>query len=280
MALIKEKALSQVIETYSLESIPRLVNLYELATSFGVVSVEVDAISSEAILVPCADGYKIILRKTDSHGGLTRQRFSFAHEMGHLLLKSVGYSSRPTQGSQHREKNSYNEEERLCDQIAAEILMPRVAFTADAAEAGWSLSSLDLLARMYGTSIPATARRMVGLMPESCVMGVWKPAKSRVESHSLQQSYGPQSRYGVPNSTRLLRSRLWLIARAANSQGVESGISPIRDKNRPSASPPDVPADAWAWGRDEFRRVMVFYYPERKLTDDMLTVASATWRLL
>ena len=280
MALTKEKALSLVIDTFSLGALPRRVNLNELATSFGVVSVEVDAISSDAMLLPSADGYKIILKKTDSYSGFTRHRFSFAHEIGHLLLKSVGYSSSLTPGAKHREKNSYNEEERLCDQIAAEILMPSVIFTADAAKAGWSLGNLNLLAGMYNTSIPATARRMVGLMPESCVMGIWKPAESSTESHSLQQSYGLQCRYGVPNSTRLPRRRLWLIARAANSQGMESGISPLRDKNRPSASPPDVPADAWAWGRDEFRRVMVFYYPERKLTDDMLTIANTTWRPL
>ena len=238
MALTKEKALRHVIDKFSLEALPRRVNLNELATSFGVVSVEVDAISSEAMLVPIADGYKIILKKSDSYSGLTRQRFSFAHEMGHLLLKSVGYSSRSTQGAKHRERNSYNEEERLCDQIAAEILMPSAVFAADAAEAGWSLGSLSLLAGMYGTSIPATARRMVRLMPESCVMGVWKPAESGAEAHILQQSYGPQCRYGVPNSTRLPRRRLWLIARAANGREVESGISPLRDRNRPSASPP------------------------------------------
>ena len=278
MARTKKNVLQQVVETFSLEALPRSVDLNELAVKFGVVSVEMDTISSEAMLIPSADGYKIILKKTDSRSGLTRQRFSFAHELGHLLLKSVGYSGNSSSGAKHREKHGYNEEERLCDQIAAEILMPSVAFTSDAAESEWSLSKLSHLAGMYGTSIPATARRMVGLIPEPCVMGIWKPAASDTEAHSLQQSFGTQSIYGVPNATRLSRLRLWLIARAANSRRVESGILPLLARNRPSASPPDVPADAWAWGKDEFRRVMVFYYPERKLTDDMLTIANATWR--
>ena len=279
MVLPKEKFLHQVVEKFSLATLPRSADLNELATAFGVSSVEVDSISSEAMLVPVADGYKIVLKKADSPSGLTRQRFSFAHEVGHLLLKAVGYNSLANANSKHRKINSYSEEERLCDQIAAEILMPRAAFTTDAADAGWSLGNLASLARMYGASIPATARRMVGLMPEPCVMGIWKPADASGKVHNLQQSYGSWSRYGVPNATRLPRRRLWLIARAANSREMESGISPLLDRNRPSSSPPDVPADAWAWGRDEFRRVMVFYYPERELTDDMLTVAGATWRL-
>ena len=232
------------------------------------------------MLLPGATGYKVVLKQADSVGEKARQRFSFAHELGHLLLRKSGYDDGSKSKPMHRGSNNRSDEERLCDQIAAEILMPSTVFAADASISEWSLSSLSSLAGMYGTSIPATARKMVELMPEPCAMGIWKPASASVETHKLQQSFGPQSRYGIPNSTSLSRRRLWLIARAANSQIVESGISPLLDKNRPSAFPPDVPADAWAWGREEFRRVMVFYYPERGLTNDMLAVANATWRPL
>ena len=280
IASTSDEVLLQVIERFELGSIPVPVDLHELASRLGVSSIKEDSISSEAMLVPTADGYKIILKKATSYGELTRQRFSFAHELGHLLLKSVDYNDRSVTKAEHREKNKHSEEERLCDQIAAEILMPRAIFAADATEASWSLGRLGQLAKAYGTSIPATARRMVGLMPgEPCVMGIWKPASANNERHGLQQSYGPQSRYRVPNSSRLSRRRLWLIARAANSRGVESGIAPLLDQNRPSAFLPDVPADAWAWGKEEYRRVLVFYYPERELTDDMTAVASSTWRL-
>ena len=280
MVSTKAKILNQVIETFSLDSLHTPVNLNALAEKFGVSSIEVDTISSEAILVPLASGYKIILKKSESPGNFTRQRFSLAHELGHLLLREIGYGSELNPKTMHRNHKNRSDEEQICDQIAAEILMPRVAFTADASVSGWSLGSLDSLAKVYGASVPATARRMVDLMPETSVMGIWKPSSANVEKHRLQQSYGTQNRYAVPNSIHLPRRRLWLIARAANGKLMESGPSPILDRNRPSTLPNDVPAEAWAWGRDEFRRVLVFYYPERELTNDMLTVSNATGRPL
>lgn len=276
----KREILDKVIEIFSLDTLSRPVDLNELAREFGVSSVEVDAISSEAMLIPSAGGYKIVLKKSESAVGIPRQRFSFAHELGHLLLRKLGYGGGSKSKPMHRNHDSGNDEEKLCDQIAAEILMPSAVFVTDAAKTGWELGGLGSLAKQYGTSIPATARRMIGLMPEPCVMGVWKPAAANSDTHILQQSFAPQSRYGVPSSTRLSRRRLWLIARASNSQKVESGILPLLDKNRSWAILPDVPADAWAWGREEFRRVMIFYYPERELTNDMLAVANATWRPL
>ena len=278
MLTYTDKTLSQVLESFSLETLSPPVDLASLAADWGVVSVEIKEISSDAMLLPGAAGYKIALKKATSDGEKARQRFSFAHELGHLLLKQSGFDNGSNSKPMHRARNNRNDEERLCDQIAAEILMPRMAFVADASKAGWSLGSLSSLGRLYGTSIPATASRMINLMPEPSAMGIWKPAAIGRDSHKLQQSFGPQARYGIPNSTRLPRRRLWLIGRADNSPTVETGISPILDRKRPSALPIDVPAEAWAWGRDEFRRVIVFYYPERELTDDMLAVANATWR--
>ena len=270
--------MTRLKETFGLESLPPRVDLEAFAAKWGVVSVEHRDISSDAMLLPGTDGYKVILKKASTPGEKARQRFSFAHELGHLLLNQSGYESKPGSAPMHRSRNGADEEERLCDQIAAEILMPRTAFALDASNVGWSLQGIRKLTSRYGTSVPATARRMVALMPEQSLMGTWKPASSDSDSHKLQDSFGPTPNYGVPNARRIPRRRHWLIARADKSAEVECGVAPVINRSRPSGFPIDVPAEAWAWGKGEYRRVVVFYYPKRLLSDEMKAVANATWR--
>jgi hypothetical protein len=228
------------------------------------------------MLIPTGSGFKVVLKEAASDGEKARQRFSFAHELAHLLLQITGYDDKFKSSPKYRRHNGRNYEERLCDQIAAEILMPRPAFIEDADNMGWSLDNLGPLARRYETSIPATARRMVDLTAETCNMSIWKPALHHDKHHSLQQSFSANDRYGVPNSTGLPRRRLWLVGRAASGREVESGFAPLVDKKHPRAFPADVPAEAWAWGWNEHRRVVVFYYPDRNLTGDMGILSKAT----
>ena len=279
MREIRGDALRKVLESFSLESLQKPVDLVGLAKSWGVTSIETQTMDSEAMLLPGIDGYKIVLKDVSEHFAVTRQRFSFAHEIGHLLLQLSGFQKQSNLATKHRAINGQNQEERLCDQIAAEILMPRRAFENDLQIEGQSLEILKTLAGRYRTSIPATAQRMVALMSETSVMAIWKPAVNHNGLHKLQQSYARSSRYGVPNSSRLPLHRLWMIRRTTNSRGVESGIAPIVDKRRRTAAPPDAPVEAWAWGQGEYRRVMMYYYPKRELTDDMVALSKATWRV-
>ena len=269
-----DQVVDDVIRRFSLASRPRPVNLFELAAEFGVDSVEEDSISSLAMLVPTSSGYKVVLKRASTAGEEIRQRFSLAHELGHLLLRLTSHQKPAASLPVHRMDSKRNEEEKLCDRIAAEILMPSEAFSLDASEMGWSLGALPRLRSLYGASVQATASRIVSLSPEVCHMGIWKPAESHSDTHKLQHSLGRSFRYGIPNQDRLPRGRLWLIARSEKSSSVEFGCSPLVDRNRPSRIPNDVPAEAWAWGHDEYRRVLVFYYPERALTSDMLAISS------
>jgi hypothetical protein len=270
-----DETFGKILETFSLEGLPRPADLPSLAANWGVVSVEHRQISSDAMLVPSAAGYKVVLKEATSAGEKVRQRFSFAHELGHLLLQRTGRGDGSESKAMHRGRGNSDGEERLCDKLAAEILMPRTAFVADASETRWSLGSLGSLARLYNTSVTATARRMVDLMPEPCVMGVWKPATDHLLNHLLQQNYSAHSRYGIPSPSRLPRQRMWLVARAANGHETQEGIAPLIDKSRPAAVPPDVPAEAWSWGLPERRQVMVYYYPTRRLTDEMAAISKA-----
>ncbi len=279
MAREAKKTLNHVIESFGLDSLTPPTDLHTLASAWGVISVEYSDISSDAMFLPTGEGYRVLLKAPASPGGIARQRFSFAHELGHLLLRLLGYDKAPSSAPLHLNRNIRDSLERLCDEIAAEILMPRGAFFADASGSGWSLHCLRYLTRRYETSVEATARRMVDLMPEACLMGIWKPATSESDSHTLERSKSTVSSYAIRNSNRVPRRRFWLIARASRSTRVESGIAPIVDKTRPTAQPVDVPSEAVSWGSRENQKVIVLYYPERTLSEDMAAISNATGRL-
>ena len=230
--------------------------MHSLAKDWGVTAIEEDDISSDAMLLPNELGYTVILRTTGEQSRKVRQNFSLAHELGHLLLQKaekVGIATK------YRGHGFSNEEERLCDQIAAEILMPRMAFYEDGWMEGWSLKSLRTLASKYDTSLPATAWRMVDLMPEEALMGVWKVSSEG--NTALQWPHMGNTEYAIPSSRIFATERMELVHCAWNSNKVEEGVAPVRLGRR---KPVDVPAEAMSWGRGDNKQVMVFYYPTRQ----------------
>lgn len=273
-----KQALTEILERFSLETRQRPVDLVGLAKEWGVVSIEKEPISSEAMLIQSGDGYKIVLKDVQEQTYGRRQRFSFAHELGHLLLQRCGLEQGSNSMTKHRESFRQSREERLCDQLAAEILMPRDAFREDGVKNGWSLNGLRNLSREYETSIPATARRMIDLAPETSLFAIWGLNENHIDSLSLRQSYSRTYRYAIPNAKTLLNRRMWLVFRAMKALDVQSGIAPVIDKFNETAAPPDAPAEALAWGSGEYKQVMVYYYPERELTDEMIALGNATWR--
>ena len=186
-----------------------------------------------------------------------------AHELGHLLLQKCGISESITSAKYRSSDEGNLAEEQLCDQIAAEILMPRMVFYEDGWMEGWSLRSLRTLAGKYDTSIPATAVRMIDLMPDEALMGVWKVSGDDGESAKLQWAHVGKTAYRVPSGS-VSSKRLALVTKAWNSERVESGAAPVQDSRFERIRLLDVPAEAMAWGKDEYKQVMVYYYPGRE----------------
>lgn len=94
------------------------------------------------------DGYTIVV---SSNQGAARRRFSLAHEIAHVIVKRS-----------RSESASGRELERLCDDMAAELLMPASMFRLEAGprpDAG----RIRRLAIRYRTSITATAMRCAEL---------------------------------------------------------------------------------------------------------------------
>ena len=97
-------------------------------------------------------------------------------------------------------------------------------------------------------------------------LSVWKPPNDNGDVPRLQWANTRRSRHRIQNASFLPRERLRLIADALASDKVESGFAPVVDTRHGAGRPIDVPAEALAWGRGEYRQVMVFYYSLRSQT--------------
>ena len=146
-------------------------DLHSLGQSMGVVGVEERSLTVQAMTLPVRRGYKIIINSNDFN---IRKRFSWAHELGHILeaQDSIGVVKQLS----HRDKKL----ERLCDTLAAEILMPTELFADDMISSQHGFGSVGRLANIYQTSITSTAIRYVNLLKIPTVLIRWAPAQGNV----------------------------------------------------------------------------------------------------
>ena len=129
------------------------------------------------------DGFVIVYSSSLSPA---RRRFTIAHELGHAVFESTGPNC-PRYG---------RELERICDLLAAELLMPREVFVA---QAGNNLHPGQVLrlARDFGTSVMATALRCQQLLGVSvfqveAARVSWGYGKIRRERDLQADAYGFQ----------------------------------------------------------------------------------------
>jgi len=123
-----------------------------LSTSWGQVG-------GTGLLSRVPGGYLI---QVDSNASPARQRFVVAHEFAHILLREeseayLGCDSRscPSFGLSSREK------ERLCNEVAAELLLPTELMLAEGCSDKPNLLELLRIARIFGVSHTLAARRLV-----------------------------------------------------------------------------------------------------------------------
>ena len=128
----------------------------------------------DAMLVPLPDGYSVVINERAPE---TRQAYSLAHELAHIMLLELESSAEGVpKAKRYRSANEkWKAEERLCDAIAAELLMPEEKFSEEVRRFGRSMGHLPRLASMFGTSLTSTAIRYWELLPEPCHLISWKP---------------------------------------------------------------------------------------------------------
>lgn len=154
------------------------VDLEVIYRHFGMpIPLRAPLIDQQGILVDSRTGI-ILIKETDP---VVRQRFTEGHELMELLFDAHLQSGQRFPWSDRKK-------EQLCDQGAAELLMPRSSFVPRLHRLKISLRTAQILADRYQTSLLATVIRMMHCGLEPCALILWHCALSRRE---LQQ---PQTR--------------------------------------------------------------------------------------
>lgn len=109
-----------------------------------------------------------------------RVRFSICHEIAHTFFPDC-YET-----AHHRQHQTGDDVELLCDLAAAELLMPRDSFAQDLQSCGTTLAGVRLLKGKYVASGEAVLIRVSQLTNESCAVVFLseklKPVQQRVAS--------------------------------------------------------------------------------------------------
>ncbi|MBU0513921.1 MAG: ImmA/IrrE family metallo-endopeptidase [Chloroflexi bacterium] len=118
-----------------------------------------------------------------SDDSAVRQRFSEAHELLELLFPA--HSSSPSWSNRTRNLFSDKVKERLCEEGAAELLMPLSTFIPHTHQWGVSLEAGQKLAVLYDISLTAALLRAVRFGPGKHALVLWKLAWKPTEKDTL-----------------------------------------------------------------------------------------------
>jgi len=176
----------------------------EYANLLGIKQiVKVDLGKLGGALLTLHDGYII---KINQNHPQSRQNFSCAHEIGHVLLNDINQKTflQPVEfrysNPQAHLKADIENKERLCNIAATELLMPEDIFKRHLVNHKISINTLEQLAKAFSTSLQTTAIRLAETNIKPCAVLLWH-LQQHVNSKSLKLDWhvGPGKRSSTSN---------------------------------------------------------------------------------
>ncbi len=149
---------------------PVPIDLEQLAKSLGVTDIISTNMTEDGRTTWNRGRPRIELR---ADRPASRNRFTLAHEVGHILIAQDETVARRTHRLEH------DDIEKLCDWIAASILMPRHWISTYARRERYNLSLLRLVAHRANVSLAAAAVRLAEVSDRTCILLRWQRAPSR-----------------------------------------------------------------------------------------------------
>lgn len=164
--LVGEKDTRRAVEIFAAGGASPSKSLESLAHRLGVSRIIEERLPFEGGLFRLSHGELVV--KLNSESPYVRKRFTLAHEIAHLLLKTV-----PAFRSTERTDASL---ERTCDLIAAELLMPTKESVDYVRGLGTpSPEKLKVIASKYAVSMQTAAIRVRdGFRLWKCSVGMWE----------------------------------------------------------------------------------------------------------
>jgi hypothetical protein len=136
------------------DSIP--IPIEQIAEHVGVRRVVRTTLPHSGRLIPVNGRYVVEINSREDRA---RQRFTLAHELGHIVISN-------TQGEMQEESVQFlrcerdNFIEKLCDKIAGRMLMPDQFVRSELEKVDLTLPVLSRLAKFFGVSLSAIAVRL------------------------------------------------------------------------------------------------------------------------
>ena len=177
MSVVTAQKLSAELRR-DLELIEPYLDLERLLQEFEIeILYEKPEGRAEALSFTSGDRDYIII---DPASHWLRQRFTLAHELGHILLGhgATGCTKNDIFGSPN------NPQEKEANAFSANLLLPARLFRQDIKKAEFSIAGLSELSEKYGTSLSSTAIRYTNLTNDLCAVvgrkvdGRWWLSKS------------------------------------------------------------------------------------------------------
>ncbi len=151
----------------------------EFANLRGIKKIlKADLGNVSAVLFRFAAGGVIKVNQTDSQ---SRQNFSCMHEIAHDILHELklqlntNYIEYRTANPQALATEVSKVRERICEAVAAELIMPEFIFGKYLSGFGISVYSIERLANIFQVSIRAAAWRIAEVSEKPCIYLLWKP---------------------------------------------------------------------------------------------------------
>ncbi|HXT13487.1 MAG TPA: ImmA/IrrE family metallo-endopeptidase [Candidatus Angelobacter sp.] len=160
-----ERVCSQLLEQLGKENPPFQSSEYEFAKLLNIRVIE-NEISCDGLLALAGKRFVIQVKRSATP---ERKSFTVCHELGHIEIVRRATADSNDFLAVMGKRQGTDEEERLSNFFAANLLMPRDHFLSRIARLERSMDTLFQLAREYRTSIRATALRIVELKAWDCV---------------------------------------------------------------------------------------------------------------
>ncbi len=239
------------------------IDIERIALSLGTRKVIRRSLQGDGICYPMGrNAHVIVLNEAHSK---ERQRFTCAHEVAHILLDPM-YKRRGVR----RQHNEMPERlETACDQLAAELLMPRELFVQRAYAHSWQLSALSALAAEFQTSMEATSRKYVDTIAEPCFLLMWR-LNTEVDGNRLKLK--SHQRNGLARSSwcevdaHMLHLNKTLLTDLMGTVAKSAGYHRIRITQGGRQSFDTCFIDTLTYGYGPNRRVMNAIYPGRRIS--------------
>ena len=158
-------------------------DLAKIARAQSIISVRTHPLVEEARVTQTDAGFLVEL--STQHNNSSRRRFSLAHEIAHTIV----WESEQPGHERHRGLPGAHErrEERVCDLIAAELLMPTPAFREHAGATEPSLAALKVLCKTFRVSVSACLHRVMQLEVWNCAVlyGAWDARNEEYQVHRV-----------------------------------------------------------------------------------------------